>query len=153
MDNTSIDTKANTSDVNSSISSLNSQISTLNTSIDTKANTSDVNSSISSLNSQISTLNTSLAGKQPLLKRVVKEFKNITTNNTRGSCSYYTFGSTSNIFGASIENIVSVGIQYWGNISNGMWISMDGNDKLQLWMYGSKGQTIGTLNVYCFYIA
>ena len=33
MDNTSIDTKANTSDVNSSISSLNSQISTLNTRI------------------------------------------------------------------------------------------------------------------------
>jgi len=97
--------------------------------------------------------NTSLAGKQPLLKRVVKTFNNITTSSTRGSCSYYTFGSMSDIFGTSIENIVSVGIQYWESVSNGMWISMDGNGKLQLWMYGSAGQTIGTLNVYCFYIA
>ena len=97
--------------------------------------------------------NTSLAGKQPLLKRVVKTFNDITTSNTRGSCSYYTFGSMSNIFGTSIENIVSVGIQYWGNVSNGMWISMDDNNNLQLWMYGSAGQKIGTLNVYCFYIA
>ena len=97
--------------------------------------------------------NTSLAGKQPLLKRVVKTFNDITTSNTRGSCSYYTFGSMSNIFGTSIENIVSVGIQYWANVSNGMWISMDDNNNLQLWMYGSAGQKIGTLNVYCFYIA
>ena len=97
--------------------------------------------------------NTSLAGKQPLLKRVVKTFNDIITSNNRGSCSYYTFRPVSNIFGTSIENIVSVGIQYWGFVSNGMWISMDDNSNLQLWMYGSAGQKIGTLNVYCFYIA
>ena len=118
-----------------------------------KANTSDVNSSISSINSQISTLNTSLDKKQPLLKRVVKTFNDIKTTNDRGSCSYYIFGKVSDIFGTTIENIVSVGIQYWGFVSNGMWINMDENDKLQLWMYGPAGQTIGTLSVYCFYIA
>ena len=87
------------------------------------------------------------------MKRVVKEFKNITTDNTRGNCSYYLLGTVSNIFGTSIDNIISVGIQYWEAVTNGMWLDMDSDQDLQLWMYGKRGQTIKILRVYCVYIA